>query len=74
MGARIPTACCHTVNSGVAGIRQTNRLRQRYLGSVLRQEIGFFDTTATTGILLQVGRPVFHSPSQLFGTADVREA
>ncbi len=37
-----------------AGIRQTNRLRQRYLGSVLRQEIGFFDTTATTGILLQV--------------------
>jgi hypothetical protein len=41
---------------GGAGIRQTNRLRQRYLGSVLRQEIGFFDTTATTGVLLQVCR------------------
>ncbi len=54
----MPTCLCRHH----AGIRQTNRLRQRYLGSVLRQEIGFFDTTATTGILLQVREcPVTHA-------------
>lgn len=32
---------------------QSNRLRQRYLAAVLRQDVGFFDTQATTGGLLQ---------------------
>uniref|UniRef100_A0A7S0R4U3 ATP-binding cassette transporter n=1 Tax=Chlamydomonas leiostraca TaxID=1034604 RepID=A0A7S0R4U3_9CHLO len=36
-----------------SGVRQTNRLRQRYLAAVLRQDVGFFDTAATTGGLLQ---------------------
>lgn len=47
-----------------SGVRQTNRLRQRYLAAVLRQDVGFFDTAATTGtcppqacsyIVLQLG-------------------
>ncbi|GFH10682.1 ATP-binding cassette, subfamily B(MDR/TAP), member 1, partial [Haematococcus lacustris] len=33
--------------------RQTNRLRSQYLQAVLRQDVAFFDTTATTGGLLQ---------------------
>lgn len=32
-----------------AGNRQTSRLRLRYLHAVLRQDIGYFDTQATTG-------------------------
>jgi hypothetical protein len=36
-----------------AGTRQANRLRRRYLAAVLRQDIAFFDTQATTGGLLQ---------------------
>ena len=31
------------------GNRQANRIRQRYLSAVMRQEIAFFDTQATTG-------------------------
>jgi ABC-type multidrug transport system fused ATPase/permease subunit len=34
------------------GNRQANRIRQRYLAAVMRQEIAFFDTQATTGGLL----------------------
>ena len=37
----------------LAGLRQTVRIRQRYLTSALQQEISFFDTQATTGDLLQ---------------------
>lgn len=36
-----------------ASVRQTNRLRRRYLAAVLRQDVAFFDTQATTGGLLQ---------------------
>ncbi len=32
---------------------QSNRLRARYLAAVLRQDVAFFDTQATTGGLLQ---------------------
>lgn len=32
-----------------SGNRQTNRLRKRYLAAVLRQDVAFFDTAATTG-------------------------
>lgn len=34
-------------------VRLTNRLRERYLQSALRQEVAFYDTAATTGVLLQ---------------------
>ncbi|KAL6762783.1 MDR-like ABC transporter [Haematococcus lacustris] len=37
----------------LSGNRQTNRLRSQYLQAVLRQDVAFFDTTATTGGLLQ---------------------
>ncbi|GFH06184.1 uncharacterized protein HaLaN_00774 [Haematococcus lacustris] len=36
-----------------AGNRQTSRLRRKYLHSVLRQNVAYFDTQATTGTLLQ---------------------
>eukprot|EP00879_Flechtneria_rotunda_P033825 GHRR01037634.1.p1 GENE.GHRR01037634.1~~GHRR01037634.1.p1 ORF type:complete len:119 (-),score=30.78 GHRR01037634.1:337-693(-) len=36
-----------------SSVRQTNRLRGMYLRGILRQDIGFFDTQATTGGLLQ---------------------
>ncbi|KAJ9525056.1 hypothetical protein QJQ45_017385, partial [Haematococcus lacustris] len=36
-----------------AGNRQTSRLRQQYLQAVLRQNVAYFDTQATTGTLLQ---------------------
>lgn len=35
------------------GNRQTNRLRERYLRAVLRQDVAFFDVEATSGGLLQ---------------------
>ena len=35
------------------GHRQTSRIRQRYLQAVLRQDVEFFDTQATTGSLLE---------------------
>ncbi|KAK9810283.1 hypothetical protein WJX72_007941 [[Myrmecia] bisecta] len=35
------------------GTRQTNRIRQRYLQAVLRQDVPFFDVKASTGQLLQ---------------------
>lgn len=34
------------------GARQSNRLRERYFASVLRQEISYFDVHATSGVLL----------------------
>ncbi|GBF96721.1 ABC transporter B family-like [Raphidocelis subcapitata] len=37
----------------LTGVRQSNRLRARYLAAVLRQEVAFFDVQATTGGLLQ---------------------
>ena len=30
-------------------MRQVNRIRHRYLGAVLKQPIGYFDTDASTG-------------------------
>ena len=36
-----------------AAVRQVNRIRAIYLRQVLQQEIGFFDTTATSGFLMQ---------------------
>lgn len=36
-----------------SSIRQTNRIRQEYLRKVLKQEIGYFDTTGTSGELMQ---------------------
>ena len=36
-----------------AGVRQVNRMRHRYLAAVLRQDVGYYDTTATSGRLLQ---------------------
>ncbi len=33
----------------IVGNRLTNRLRARYLASVLRQEVAYFDTQTTTG-------------------------
>ena len=36
------------------GTRQTGKLRQAYLSAVLRQDVEYFDTQATTGSLLQV--------------------
>ena len=36
-----------------SGTRQANRLRRLYLAGVLRQDVAFFDTQATTGGLLQ---------------------
>jgi len=36
-----------------AAVRQVNRLRSIYLRKVLRQDIGYFDTTGTSGFLLQ---------------------
>ena len=32
-----------------AGVRQVNCMRHRYLQAVLRQDVGYFDTTATSG-------------------------
>ncbi|EFN58606.1 hypothetical protein CHLNCDRAFT_34209 [Chlorella variabilis] len=37
----------------LTGVRQVNRMRGQYLKSVLRQDVGYFDTTATSGRLLQ---------------------
>ncbi len=37
-----------------AGVRISNRLLQKYLRSSLQQEVAFYDTEATTGVLLQV--------------------
>ncbi|KIY93806.1 ATP-binding cassette, subfamily B(MDR/TAP), member 1 [Monoraphidium neglectum] len=37
----------------LSGNRQANRIRRKYLAAVLRQDVGFFDTQATTGGLLQ---------------------
>jgi ATP-binding cassette subfamily B (MDR/TAP) protein 1 len=36
-----------------SGNRLTNRLRRKYLAVLLEQEIGFFDTQATTGTIMQ---------------------
>lgn len=35
------------------GNRQANRIRSRYLTSLLRQDISFFDVDSTTGGLMQ---------------------
>lgn len=35
------------------GARQANRIREKYLASVLRQEVAYFDVHVTTGELLQ---------------------
>jgi ATP-binding cassette subfamily B (MDR/TAP) protein 1 len=37
----------------LTGVRQVNRMRHKYLAAVLRQDVGYFDTTATSGRLLQ---------------------
>ena len=37
------------------GNRQTGKLRQLYLAAVLRQDVEYFDTQTSTGVLLQVG-------------------
>jgi ATP-binding cassette subfamily B (MDR/TAP) protein 1 len=36
-----------------SSVRQANRLRGAYLASVLSQDVGFFDTKGTSGLLLQ---------------------
>ena len=36
-----------------SSVRQANRIRGAYLASVLRQDVGFFDTKGTSGVLLQ---------------------
>jgi len=36
-----------------SSIRQTNRIRETYLKTVLQQDIGYFDTFGTSGALLQ---------------------
>jgi ATP-binding cassette subfamily B (MDR/TAP) protein 1 len=36
-----------------SSVRQANRMRGAYLSSVLRQDVGFFDTKGTSGLLLQ---------------------
>ena len=33
----------------LAGVRQVNHMRHKYLAAVLRQDVGYFDTTATSG-------------------------
>lgn len=37
----------------LSGARQATRIREMYFRSVLRQEVAFFDASATTGALLQ---------------------
>eukprot|EP00775_Hariotina_reticulata_P008041 gene8041-8236_t len=49
VGAGFMQQFCWTYSS----VRQVNRLRRLYLRAVLRQDIPFFDTQATTGGLLQ---------------------
>jgi len=39
----LPALCCST------GVRQVNHMRHKYLAAVLRQDVGYFDTTATSG-------------------------
>jgi ATP-binding cassette, subfamily B (MDR/TAP), member 1 len=36
-----------------SSVRQANRMRGAYLASVLSQDVGFFDTKGTSGVLLQ---------------------
>jgi len=36
-----------------SSVRQVNRIRGAYLASVLSQDVGFFDTKGTSGVLLQ---------------------
>lgn len=45
---------CIAVDAVLILCRLTNRLREQYLQSALRQEVAFYDTAATTGVLLQV--------------------
>ena len=42
-------ACPLCVLPCIAGVRQVNRMRAVYLAAVLRQDVGYFDTTATSG-------------------------
>ena len=42
-------ACPVVPLPGCAGVRQVNRMRAVYLAAVLRQDVGYFDTTATSG-------------------------
>lgn len=44
----LEVACWMTI-----GVRTSNRVRQRYLRAALHQEAGYYDTEATTGVLLQ---------------------
>jgi ATP-binding cassette subfamily B (MDR/TAP) protein 1 len=37
----------------MTGARQATRIRHKYFHAVLRQEVAFFDASATTGTLLQ---------------------
>ena len=46
-------AYCQGFFWSTAAVRQVNRMRGIYLSSVLHQEIGYFDTVATSGFLLQ---------------------
>ena len=38
------------------GVRQVNHMRHKYLAAVLRQDVGYFDTTATSGAGVVQGR------------------
>ncbi|KAI8112886.1 hypothetical protein M9434_004206 [Picochlorum sp. BPE23] len=38
---------------GYSSVRQANRLREKYLRKVLGQDIAYFDTSGTSGVLLQ---------------------
>ncbi len=38
-----------------AGVRQVNHMRHKYLAAVLRQDVGYFDTTATSGAAAGTG-------------------
>lgn len=51
--AHNPRRCICQQADHCAGTRISNRLRRQYLRSALRQDVGFYDTEATTGILLQ---------------------
>ena len=50
-------SCLQTWCLMLSGVRQTNRLRTRYLASLLRQPVAFFDVDCTTGrwAVLRVG-------------------
>ncbi|KAL4457545.1 hypothetical protein ABPG75_012410 [Micractinium tetrahymenae] len=51
--ASFVAAYCQMAFWTFTGVRQVNNMRHRYLAAVLRQDVGYFDTTATSGRLLQ---------------------